>query len=113
MSEVTEEMIEAAQEAYHDFVAGPDEPPLSHRQKGITRLAFRAALEAALAVQADTDEWEYGIQPVDEPDDHPRDTMPSYEAAQKRAGNTRGDWRVMRRRKAGLWEPVPTPESED
>jgi hypothetical protein len=42
-------MIEAAQDAFNEFVWG-DEFPLTRRDKGITRQAWKCALEAALEV---------------------------------------------------------------
>lgn len=47
---VTDEQIEAAQDAFHEFVFGPREQPLSPRERGITRQAWRVALEAARGV---------------------------------------------------------------
>jgi hypothetical protein len=53
-----------------------------------------------------TDEWEYGIRPED--DDVPLGVspMPSFDAAWTRASNIYGGWVIVRRRKAGQWEPV-------
>lgn len=48
---ITDEMVEAAQDAHHVFAFGPDEPPLTAREKGITRQAWRVALEAAAKAQ--------------------------------------------------------------
>lgn len=48
---VTDERADAAQIAFHEFVFGPDEP-LTARDIGITRQAWKVALEAARAVGA-------------------------------------------------------------
>lgn len=53
--DVTDAMIEAAQEAMHDFTMGPDFP-LTDRDKGITRQAWRVALKAALVAAYSTPE---------------------------------------------------------
>jgi hypothetical protein len=44
---VTDEQVDAAQDAFHEFTWGPGEAPLTRREKGITRQAWRVALEAA------------------------------------------------------------------
>lgn len=43
---ITDAMADAANQEWHDFVWGPEEP-LSQRDLGITRQAWKAALEAA------------------------------------------------------------------
>jgi hypothetical protein len=43
---VTDEQIEAAQDAFHEFIFG-FEGPLTRRDKSITRQGWRVALEAA------------------------------------------------------------------
>jgi hypothetical protein len=43
---ITDEAADAANQAWHDFVWGPDEP-LSQRDLGITRQAWKVAIEAA------------------------------------------------------------------
>ena len=46
LSRVTDEQIEAAQDAFHEFIFG-FEGPLTRRDKSITRQGWRVALEAA------------------------------------------------------------------
>lgn len=53
---IPDDAIEAAQEAFHEFAFGPGEP-LSKRDKGITRLAYRAEIHAAL--EAMSEGYEY------------------------------------------------------
>lgn len=48
---ITDDMADRAQRAWHEFVWGPDEP-LSARDIGITRQAWKTALRAALEGEA-------------------------------------------------------------
>lgn len=50
-----DEAVEAMQDAYHEFVFGPEEP-LSSRDKGITKQAEKVSLLAALDVLLNQEE---------------------------------------------------------
>lgn len=45
---VTDDMADQAAQAFHDYIRGPYAPPLSRRELGITRQAWKYALEEAL-----------------------------------------------------------------
>lgn len=45
--EVTDEMADRAAQAFHEFVLGPEEP-MTRRELGITRQAWKYALKEAL-----------------------------------------------------------------
>lgn len=61
----------------------------------------------APAEPAGQGEWEYGIR--SEYDEIPlTELWPTFDVAQARVSNIRGGrWVIIRRRKAGPWEPVP------
>lgn len=44
---LTDEIVDAAQQAAYEYAIGPD-APLNNRDKGITRQMYRVALAAAL-----------------------------------------------------------------
>lgn len=69
---IPDDAIEAAQDAFHEFVLGPDEP-LTKRDKGITRLAYRVAIHAALEAMAFAarPELQHVIQQWDDNGDDP------------------------------------------
>jgi hypothetical protein len=54
--ELTDAQVDAAQQAFHDFTWGPCEP-LTRRELGITRQAWRVAILAALGEP----EYEYAV----------------------------------------------------
>lgn len=57
---IPDNAIEAAQEAFHEFVLEPDEP-LTGREKRITRLAYRYEIYAALEAMSDGYEYAQAI----------------------------------------------------
>lgn len=57
---IPDDAIEAAQDAFHEFVFWGEEP-LSKRDKGITRLAYRAAIHAALEAMSDGYEYAQAV----------------------------------------------------
>lgn len=57
---IPDDAIEAAQDAFHEFVIGPEES-LTRRDKGITRLAYRAAIHAALEAMSDGYEYAQAV----------------------------------------------------
>lgn len=58
---IPDDAIEAAQDAFHEFAFGPLEEPLTKREKGITRLAYRAAIHAALEAMSDGYEYAQAV----------------------------------------------------
>lgn len=48
--EVTDEMADAAAQAMHNHLFGPDVEPLNHRDLGIRRIGYKVAIKAALDV---------------------------------------------------------------
>lgn len=60
INSIPDEAIEAAQDAFHEFAMGPSEP-LTKREKGITRLAYRAAIHAALEAMSDGYEYAQAV----------------------------------------------------
>lgn len=80
---------------------------LTEGMRDVWREAADAILAAGFRRQGPTTGgWEYGIRPED--DDVPLGVspMPTLDAARTRANNIRGGWIIVRRRKAGPWEPV-------
>ena len=57
---IPDDAIEAAQDAFHEFTFGLEEP-LTKREKGITRLAYRAAIHAALEAMSDGYEYAQAV----------------------------------------------------
>lgn len=53
MYEPTDDEADAAQIAFHEFGHGYDEPPLTHRELGFTRMGWKAALKAAHEARAE------------------------------------------------------------
>ena len=60
LESIPDDAIEAAQDAFHEFAMGPGEP-LTRRDKGITRLAHRAAIHAALEAMSDGYEYAQAV----------------------------------------------------
>lgn len=73
LESIPDDAIEAAQEAFHEFASSPLEEPLTKREKGITRLAYRAAIHAALEAMAlaARPELQHVIQQWDDNGDDP------------------------------------------
>lgn len=104
---VPDDEREALVARLRDHAAGIDLLAHGTSQEGFDMRSAADLLESGACRQGPiTDDWEYGIRPVDDEVPLGVSPMPTLEAAQTRANNIRGGWVIVRRRKAGPWEPL-------